>query len=836
MKIITSGGRGSVHTAHPGAFSPPSRRLRLALAATLAGGTLPAIAQQAETAPLEQVVVLGTNRTDLSALESSSPIDVFSADDIAGLGVPNLAEALQRLAPSVNMPLGAANTFASGRYAQSAALRGMAPDQTLVLVNGKRQAPSGMVINRTVWGRGAQPVDINTIPLSAIERIEVLRDGAAAQYGSDAIAGVINIVLRNSDSGADLKYQAGYYRANDKPFGAPDPSHTVQGRAAFPLLEDGFINVSVDANRLHHPREGHPDTQTWYFPGDPREATVDHKTSIAHFPADQDRIAALVNAEVGLGDAWRAYGFANYAKIERWSLGGYTYPKDDRTVRAIYPDGYANVNYIVVDSYSTAAGLKFDGGEHLGRFDFGVNYGYYDQSNGTTNGINPSLGADSPIGGFKTDEYISQQFNTDLHWVNEVDLGFLVQPATVSAGLSYRHERYEVQAGDLVSWIYGGVPILDGPNAGRPSPFGPGLPPQDAGIYTRDVQGGYFGLEFSPAQDLQLALAGRVEHYSDFGTTSTGKFSARYEFTPSFALRASFGNGYRAPSLGQVGASQTSRVPIIGLNPESTSVQTRLLPVDNPIARALGSSDLKPEKSTNFAFGGVWQWERRASVTLDLYQIDVNDKIVLSENLSGAFVRSLLTAAGYPSVEVASFYTNAVDTRTRGVDIVGRYDLTNTGPGNLILNAAFSLSTTEVTAIAPNPQPLANSGLVVVGRQAIGLIEDAAPRGKLVLGGAYDLDRWVFNLNVKRYGTFIERHPNNPAFDQTNSPQWITDLGATYRPTDRLTFNLGINNVFDTRPDLQRQQLRVLGTSRYSDLSPEGMDGTQFYAALGVQF
>lgn len=784
---------------------------------------------------IQEVVVLGTNRTDVSVLDSPSPVNIYSAKDIEESGAENLVAFLQRSVPSINMPLGAANTFASGRYAQSAALRGMAPDQTLVLVNGKRRVPSAMVINRTVWGRGSQPTDLNGIPLPAVERIEVLRDGAASQYGSDAIAGVINIVLRSHDSGADLKYQVGNYSASGKPFGAPKPSQSLQGiyGAALPGIRS-FVNVSVDGNKLHHPREGHPDAKLWYFPGDPREAGVDHTRSIAHFPADQEKISGLVNSEIGLTDLWRLYAAADYAHIKRFSLAGYTYPSDDKNLRDFYPNGYADVNRIVVATASASAGTRYDGGD-LGRFDFGVSYGRYDQANNSTKGVNPSLGLDSPIG-FKIDGYVSQLASADLQWVRDIPLRSLPAPLTVSAGLSYREERYRIEEGDEASWFYGGSPILDGPNAGKPAPYGAGLPPQDAGTYSRHVAGTFFGIEGRPFEPLQLGLSGRFEDYSDFGTTATGKLTARYEISPSLALRSSFGNGYRAPSLGQAGASSSSFVPILGLNAVSTSVQTRLLPVDDPIARALGSRDLRPEKSRNIAAGLVLQPFEGASVTLDLYQIKVRDKIVLSENLSGAFVRSVLTAAGYPQVQVASFYTNALDTRTRGADLFGHYRVPALRSGRLDLTLGYAFTETEVIGVAPNPPQLAGSGVIIVGRQAIGLIEDAAPKGKLVVGATYDIGKWNIDAAVKRYGEYKEYHPNNPAFDQRYSAQWITDLSVGFRLTNSFRLTVGALNLFDTHPDRQRPELRVLGTSKYSDLAPEGMDGSFFYGRAAYQF
>jgi len=774
------------------------------------------------------VVVTGTRRSDVQSLRSTAPVDIVSAESLRASGATTLREALQSLVPSANIPDQSSGTYAASRYAKSISLRGLAPDQTLVLVNGKRRAASAMVINRIVYGRGAQGVDINSIPLSAVSHVEVLRDGAAAQYGSDAIAGVVNFVLRDAGDGGSLTLQAGNYGADRAAGGSPDPSGRIEGWKGLELPGDGFLTLSFDATNLYQPLDGHPDPRAYYFPGDPREATAD-KSWYAYQGPDEENRNVLLNAEIGLSEALRAYGFVNYGHSVKEARGQYLIPSDDRNVRAIYPDGVGGLTRPTVNDLSGAAGLKLDSGAR-GMLDLSVSYGRYRQVNKTPNAINPGLGGDSPIG-FDLDSYENRLIDTTLSWVNGVDVGFLASDLTVTAGLSHRAERYEVGPGETDSWIHNGTLIPDGPNAGTLAPFGPGLRPEDAVLLKRTARGAFFDLEGDLTERLQLGLAGRFEDYSDFGSARSGRLSARYELTPAFAVRSTVSNGYRAPSLGQIGFATTSYQPL-GL----TAVSTRSLAVNNPIARALGATDLEAEKSTNYSLGVVFTPLSSLSVTLDAYQIKVRDRVSLSENLTGPLVSQIVTAAGSPDVRIANFFTNALDTRTRGIELVSRYGF-GFGAGNrLDLSLAYSRHKTDVTRIGDTPPQLAGAGLRLVGRQAVGLIEAGAPDDKLVLSAQYSNGPWSVRFSPRRYGEYTDFHASVPANDQTYSPQWIADIDGTYTFQNAAFINLGARNVFDSYPDLQKPAIRLLGASKYSDLTPEGHAGLFYYARVGVAF
>lgn len=774
---------------------------------------------------LDSIVVLGTARKDQTVLTSAAPIDVITSQSLQKTGAARLDQALQQLSPSFNFPQGGY----VNNGVKSATLRGLAPDQVLVLVNGKRRHASAGV-NTSGFGRGAQPVDLSTIPISAIDHVEILRDGASAQYGSDAIAGVINIVLKEAKEGGSISAQTGVFKAGNQSLNG-----NLNGWYGFELPGDGFLTLSFDLYRERHPESGVDDPRQWYFSGDAREATADKSNVKWGYLPDRNSYNILANGEVGLSDRVRTYSTLSFSHSVNWAAENFITPRDNGNVRQLYPDGFQPKGRFEKEDTTAVVGARYSD-EALGNFDLSASYGINHQWLSVSPSVNATLGTASPTS-FDVSTRVNRLFNYALDYQKDVAVAGWAKPLSISSGISYRDENFYTRAGDYGSWAaVDGAVILDGPNAGQtPSPGArgnTGLSPQDVVNYSRHVSGIYLGAEAQITKQFQLGAVGRYEHYSDFGGTSTGKISSRYEVTPSFAVRSSFSTGYRAPALGQSGYALTGIQAGTGL----TFVETRGLPVDSAAARALGATDLKPEKSTDFSLGLVWQPVRNASVTLDAYVINIKDRITLSDNLGGSFVTNILTAAGYPQVTVANFFTNGVDTRTSGVDLTSAYQLDLESHGRLTLNAAFSSARTEVIDIAANPAPLASSGLVLFGRQAIGYIEDAAPKNKWVLGLRHQLANWDVTLNTIRYGTFIDRDASNAAYDQKYSAQWVTNLDVGYQLSDAWRVNLGANNLFDTYPDKQIPQRRTLGQTKYSPLSPAGYDGRFVYARLTFDF
>ncbi len=779
---------------------------------------------ESDAGSVEEVIVLGTRRSDVTAFESSAPVDIVGAQAIQRIAATDISEALQRVSPSVNFPQGAVSPMGAGN-GKSVSLRGLSPDQTLVLVNGKRLVASANITlgSPPVWGYGAQAVDINTIPLAAVERLEVLRDGAAAQYGSDAIAGVVNIVLRSASSGGDVSAQIGQYRNS-----ADELTQSYSAWAGFALPSDGFLTVAYNAQDATHPKSGRPDPRQQYFTGDPREATYDRNSHWWGYPPSLSSQNLLVNAGIDLAPDLEAYGYVSYADIEKIAGTNHRTARDDANVRDLFQDGGNPFLNVRSEAATGAAGLRWTAGS-LGDFDFSVNYGRYEQTSISTNTPNATLGLASPLN-LRTGSNRNELFSVGADWVKPVAVGFLASPLTASAGVAYRRERYENIAGERAAWIDGGVPILDGPNAGNRAPTPSATTPEDAGVYRREVTSVYAGLEGEVLPNLEVGLTGRAENYSDFGSATTGKISARYEFTPDFALRATASTGYRAPSLGQVGYATTAGSVVPGT---ADTVKNRSFAVDSPVARLLGAQDLEPEKAVNYSVGLVWRPLPRASITLDAYQIEVEDKIALSQDFQGTAVRNLLIAAGYPDITIARFFTNALDTRTRGIELVARYGFT-VGAGDLDLSLGYSKNETKVTHI--DTTTVAGVTSSVVGLQAIWMLEEAPPSDKLVVGATYALGGLTVAFTQKRYGEYTESLSATAPTLQTYSPQLISDLDVTWRFERGVYAGIGAKNLFDTKPDEQWASNSRLAQTRYSNLAPEGFDGAFYYVKLGYAF
>ena len=798
-------------------------------AAPIAAESAPVDATPEGTASeLDAIIVTGTRRGDVRALESLSPVDVISAERLSATGAPSLAEALGQIAPSINFLRYTGIGATAG--VSSPQVRGLGPDQVLVLLNGHRRHASSQIHAKVGYGRGAQAVDWNTIPTAAIGRVELLRDGASAQYGSDAISGVLNIVLREASEGGGLSAQAGsnYHGGGD--------TYVLDGWKGFALPNDGFLTLSAAWNDIADTGpSAYPDTRAQYFAGDPNAATADpNEVYPRQITPDFEEFNAVLNARLPLTADLAAYAFASGGQRTTEKTGVRRRPLDNQTIRAIYPHGFTPYQRTTSDDYAATGGLEWDAGAR-GAFDLSATYGRNKIGYRILETANPSLGATSPTE-FYNGAQINEQTSVDLDYVNEVQL-FGDSPLTVSAGLTYRDETYTIEAGEPLSYTQGGVRIIGGPSngliaQGETVGYAP-FRPADAGAFSRDVWGAYAGVEQSFGK-LQLGLAGRYEDYSDFGDTTTGKISARYDFTPTLAVRATANTGFRAPSIGQLGWSATT-VTWSTTTP-GVYFDTRTVPVSNPLAQALGAPDLKAETSTNYSLGLVWRPLPRASLTVDAYQIDVDDRITLTGNLTG--INALTVPLGLPAGSALSFFTNALDTRTEGLDVVGAYRFDVAG-GALDLSLAVNLNKTDITGFAPTPAPLAGLGLTLVDREAQGLIRYISPESKVVLGANYSGERWDAALLVTRYGEFRRLHVSDPTKDVTFGDQTVVDLSIGYRVTDEVRLAVGARNLFDTFPDTDTITLAnslVSGGDQYSAYSPRGSAGGYYYLTASYGF
>ena len=781
---------------------------------------------------LETVVVTGTRTATRTVASSPSPIDVITPQALEATGTTELATALSRALPSLNFPRPA---ITDGTDAvRPAQLRGLAPDQVLVLVNGKRRHTTALINLNGSQGRGASPVDLNAIPISAIQRVEVLRDGASAQYGSDAIAGVVNIVLKGSDRGGSIALTGGQYSAGD--------GQTVQlsGDVGIKLGESGSLHLAAEARNQDQTDRARPYVLSPGVTVRPSTAPPPGAVVQRYGDPEVEQYAVSANAEIVVNDALSFYGFANASRRDALSNGFFRTALDARNIPAIYPDGFLPQIRNIAEDRAFVVGLR-----GLTVLDWDVdlsyNYGNNDLSFGVENSLNRSIGPTSQRN-FEAGALEITQHVLNLDVRRGFDVGWLSSPLSVAWGLEWRGEGFQQTAGELASYVNGGAvyPPVPPSTTPTPTPSGsqvfPGFQPGDAGDFDRESYAAYLDLEANVTDKFNLGLSVRSEEYSDFGSTTSGKVSARYDFTDKVALRGTVSTGFRAPSLQQQFFRSTA-TNFIGGAP----FDIRTFRVNDSAAVALGAEQLKAEESKNLSLGLVLQPVENLYVTVDAYRIDIDDRIMLSENLTSTLVRTFLNDPvrnpGTPgNLGGGRYFTNAIDTSTKGVDIIGTYRWA-IGDGSLDLTAGYNHNKTTVERIAPNPAVLTliDPAAVRIGRVEVGRLTVGAPRDKFQLGGVYNVGDWRFGVNTTRYGEFSVLFGNNPADtsrDQTFDPQWTLDLSGSYA-LGNWNFTLGADNVLNDYPDEVLFANSTNGQLPYSASSPNGFNGAYVYGRIG---
>lgn len=840
------------------------RRLFVATAASSALLLLTQ-AQAAEDEPLEQVVVTGTRVANRSALDTAVPVDVVSGDQLQNVGVTEVNQALAAALPSFNFPRpGLADGTDTIR---PATLRGLAPDQTLVLVNGKRRHAASLVnVNGTV-GRGSSAVDLNTIPTAIVQSIEVLRDGASAQYGSDAIAGVLNLRLREAHEGGDASVSYGWRDSSyDTPTGSPDDRFTGDALAptwsAPPILkrdvsdgetltasiwkglalgESGFVTVAAEYKDQEHTERGGWDARRQYplLPGnvlDPREATFNRFNSWYGEP-ELEQKTLFVNAGYDFASGARMYGWASYQDRDAKSPGFYRLADDpsNRNVLEIYPDGFLPFIAPEVTDYSGGYGVRWKLGDW--DMDSSLVYGKNKMEFTIENTLNRSIGPASPTvfdaGGFDYDQLV-----LNLSGVRPVELGAFASPLNVAVGIEARREEYSIFAGEPDSYRNGGVLVNGAPTASGSQVFA-GFRPENAGSEDRTAVGAYLDLEANVTENFLASVALRGEHYSDFGENLSGKVSGRYDFTDNFALRASVQNGFRAPSLQQQFFQTTSTNFIGGLPFDVTT-----FPATDPIARALGSQELDAEESLNFSIGAVMRLGE-VDITIDAYRIDIDDRIVLSENLTSPAVRQYLADQGFIGAGGGRFFINGVDTETQGVDVVVNWPV-ETGAGRFDFTLTANFNDTEVKSVPSTPQLSAlNPPPVLFDRFNILTFEEGTPDSKLTGQVNWDLDRWGATLRATRYGevlspdsaaTFVSVAGAAVPNDIVLGEKTLVDLEGRFDVSDSIRLAIGAENLLDEYPDPNTPLANPTGTTSFSNYSPFGRSGRFVYGRVSYKF
>ena len=835
------------------------------------------------------IIVTGTRATGQAAAKSATPIQLLSQEALSHVSTPNLNQALTQLVPSFQAQ-NQGTDMAS--FSLSARLRGVSPNHTLVQVNGKRRHGNSIlqVINGAFVGSAAPSIDL--IPPSMVSRIEILQDGAAAQYGSDAIAGVINIILKSQTSGGSFKADIGQY------YDGEGRTHSLSGNIGMPLGDTGFLDISLFHRKNEVTTLGTGQTSVTNIDGTPNTlatgagavptlfapiyANLTNTGALSHITGGQPRSqldVAFFNAGYDFGGV-EVYAFGDVSYRDGEANQGYRNPKTicpvvtSATALALNPAscyqptvaaGMVPIIEVVQNEYSFTTGFKGT----VGGWNWDLSGTYADDKARiyTTNSANLSLFRATGFTprSFYDGSFEFNQFTTTLDMKKEFNIG-LSDPLTVAWGAELRKETYRLTAGDAASTYVEGGQSFAGYNAG------------DAGFYKRTAKAIYGDVVIKPVEKLLIEVAGRFENYSDFGNTTIGKLTARYDFSPEIALRGTISTGFRAPSLQESGYSATN------VGPTSASVQ---LAPSSAAATASGFGALKPEKSFNLSAGFVFRPVPRLIVTLDGYYIKIRDRIVSSGTIVGQRVNAVSGAAAVPQLtpvingvtaydlvsraiavsgktldpNVVQFgqlgiqvFTNGIDTRTQGLELSARYPV-DTSFGKIDFSLGLNYNETKVT----------NNKLgALLNAQAQAIIEQASPKLKTVLNALFSSGKFTANVRGTYYSATTSLVSPGPSV--TNAPiaglyfpvqvkaAAIFDLELGYDITKWANISVGANNIFNKTPEIPRllttadgiAAVPTNGTSPYINgqtginapytFGPYGTKGGYYYARIGLKF
>ncbi|MEP7230329.1 MAG: TonB-dependent receptor, partial [Ginsengibacter sp.] len=732
---------------------------------------------------LEGVMIVGS-RSNIArtSVQTAVPVDIISAKDLTATGQVEPTQMLNFVAPSFNS---SRQTIADGTdHIDPATLRGLGPDQVLVLVDGKRYHNTALInVNGTI-GRGSVGTDLNSLPPSAIERIEVLRDGAAAQYGSDAIAGVINVVLKKLPSPLTFKTYTGAQYAGD------GFVYNFGLNKGVKLGKQGYLNISGDLRHREPTERSGVYTGTVYTSNvaadnaliDQRGFSREHNLHIGQSKLLNTGFVISAGAPVKENSTTQIYLNAGYNYRKGVAAGFYRYPKQTSQVIAeLYPDGFLPEINSKINDKSFTAGIK--GITKSGwNWDISDIYGGNSFRFDVTNSNNASQYADSANA--QTEFYAGTlKFNQNTLNANfSKDLGEKVnlQSFNVAFGAEYRIDNYQIIAGEEASYKN-----YD-PNSGRVggAQVFPGFQPENAVDENRNVVAGYVDLESDINSKFLVDLAGRYEHYSDFGGNLAGKLALRYKISDYFSLRGGVSNGFRAPSIHQRFFSAVSTV-FINTTSGTVPFQQGTFRNNSDIAAAFGIPSLKAEKSINYSIGVTSKPARNVSITVDAYQIEIRDRIVLT----GSFTKSNPTVAAilanYPDVNSAIFFTNAINTRTQGIDIVTSADLKiNNGSLNITLagnlNKTRLFGTVQTTSKLPADSLNTNTLFNIEER---GRMEHGQPATKFALSLNYKINKWNLVFRTTRFGTVSTIfNGTDRTRDEYFSDKYVSDVALSYRP------------------------------------------------------
>ena len=845
-----------------------TKNVRGVLAASAAFSVMaaaPVYAQEAEESAkaedFEQIAVVGSRAAPRSVADSAVPIDIISDEEFKQQGATDMVSMMQTVVPSFNVndqPINDASTLV-----RPANLRGMASDHTLVLVNGKRRHRSAVI---TFLGGGlsdgAQGPDISVIPAAALKQVEVLRDGAAAQYGSDAIAGVINFVLNDASEGGSFEARYGSYYEGD------GDMIQMSGNVGLPLSDKGFINLSAEYRTAD-------DTSRSVQRTDAAELIAAGNTFVADpaqiwgSPEIKHDIKLFANAGIELSATSEAYMFGNYA--EREVEGGFYFrnphnrggvndggTNDDGEQLLLVGDltgdmsGNCPTDIVVGDNVlenpryinevqnnpdcwafnemlpggftprfgGTVTDMSLVFGtkgelDHDITYDVSLNLGQNEVDFAISNTINPSLGPETPTE-FSPGRYTQSEQTLDIDFTKPFDVG-LYEPLFVATGFQYRNESYESFAGDTASYEIGPLATQ---GFGIGSNGFPGLAANSQGRVSRNNIALYVDAEAYITENFMLAGALRYEDFSDFGNTTKGKIAFRWQALENIAFRGAFSTGFKAPTLGQSNVRNVTTA----FGTDGQLIDRATLPPTDPVSQLKGGEQLTPEESESITFGVVADFENGLFITADYYNIELTDRIstasgiaLTEEDIATLLAQGINDASSFSEI---SFFTNDFDTTTEGVDVVANYAMEMMG-GETKFSLAYNWTSTEVDRASEN-----------ISDFRIRMLEDNLPAVRYSATANHTNGDWRFLARLNYYGSIFEDHLDSALPIDKVGSEFTVDLEVAYNFTEELTVTVGAKNAFDEYPDENTQYAGIAG-SLYPTTSPIGINGG-FYYLRGV--
>jgi len=810
------------------------------------------VPEPTDTAELEAVIVTGTRQTGLKVIDSPAPVQVVDFSTLERTGQTDLRLGLANLVPSFN-----AQAFGgdAANLTLSARLRGLSPNHALVLINGKRRHTTGNLAVLSGPYQGAAATDLSFLPMAAIGRIEVLTDGAAAQYGTDAIAGVINVILKKGADGGTISATGGEY------FDGGGKTAGLSINLGMAPTENSFLNLTAETKYHGFSNRGLPD-QRLYNPASPSYSAANNavESQIAGYPnlnlisGDAEyRVSNLgFNSAITLPGDFEVYSFGTYGHKDASAYENYRrYNRIQGKQGAAdrpFPKGFSPRERIIEDDYGLTLGLS---GVLAGwDFDLSATYGkdqievrvedsanaslYADTSTLTAKGFTPTS--------FHAGSWLTTQWTNNLDLRKDFEVG-LATPLDVAFGFEQRRDTYAIGAGDAASTYKEG------------SQSYPGFLKTDAGGHSRTNWAAYTDLAVSPVLAWKIDAAARFEHFSDFGDTTVFKLTSRYDFNKQIALRGTASTGFRAPTLAESFYSATNVSP--------TSAFVQLAP-NSAAAGLLGIGKLGPEKSRNYSVGLVAHPIPRMTATVDVYRIELRNRIFGSSSVyglrNGVVTSPQVTAAIIANGNVLdptvtstgiNLFSNGLDTRTQGVDAVISYPTDLGAYGHIDWTLSGNYSTTKITKVKPPPASLSATsvpfpnGQVLFAGNAASLLTKASPKYKIGLNGLYTFGDLSVNLTETVYGksSALSDPGTGPLINAVIGTTAITDLEVAYKLPAGVTAAIGANNLFNKYPDKYSAAFQTACvasgsgcTTQYPTFSPFGINGGYYYGRITINF